>query len=46
MRELSNDELTEINGGSFGLGKLTLISLGFAFAIGVIDGLFRPLRCR
>ena len=44
MKELSQKELCDINGGShlaLGLG----IIAGITFIIGVIDGYVRPLKC-
>lgn len=44
MRELSSNELNEVNGGggiSFGLA----VFAGITFIIGVIDGYVRPLKC-
>lgn len=43
MKEISNLELHQINGGGIGLG-LAIIS-GVTFLIGVIDGYVRPLKC-
>ena len=45
MKELTQDELANVNGG-LKIGTITLFSLGAAFVIGIIDGFFRPLKCR
>jgi len=45
MKEMNNQELIKVNGG-FSITKATLITMGITFAIGVIDGFLRPLRCR
>lgn len=46
MKELSNEELMEVQGGGIGFGAGLLIIAGIAFAVGVIDGIVRPLPCR
>ncbi len=45
MKDLTNKELNEINGGGINLGIGVLIGAGITFLIGVIDGFFRPLKC-
>ncbi len=45
MKKLSKQELLQIKGGSFTLGKAALIASGIVFLIGAIDGFLRPLRC-
>jgi class IIb bacteriocin, lactobin A/cerein 7B family len=45
MKELTKDELNNINGGGISLGTLALVSLGIAFIVGVVDGYLRPLKC-
>lgn len=42
---LNNLELNDIRGGSFSLGLLIGIASLITFAIGVIDGYVRPLKC-
>jgi len=44
MKELTKNELKNINGGGIGVGLL--IGAGVVFIIGVIDGFVRPLACR
>ena len=44
MKEMNNQELIKVNGG-FSVTRATLIAMGITFAIGIIDGLLRPLRC-
>ena len=45
MQELKKAELLEINGGGITLAGGFMIVAGVVFAIGVIDGYLRPLRC-
>ena len=45
MKNLTNEELKEINGGGISFGILAGIAAGISFIIGVIDGLIRPLKC-
>ena len=44
MRELSNQEMFNINGGN-GVAIGFFIAAGITFLIGVIDGYVRPLKC-
>lgn len=43
MEKLSNEQLSKVEGGGFGIGLL--IAAGIIFLIGAIDGYMRPLRC-
>lgn len=43
---LNNAELNNIYGGGFSLGLSIAIAALITFAIGVIDGYIRPLKCR
>ena len=45
MIEISNNELKQINGGSFNVGIAIAIAAGITFIVGVIDGIVRPLKC-
>ncbi len=45
MKELKEQELKNVKGGGISIGVATLITVGAAFLIGVIDGLVRPLKC-
>ena len=45
MKNLSNQELMEIQGGGISLSVGLLIGAGVVFLIGVIDGYIRPLKC-
>ena len=44
MEEIKNEKLVSIEGG---ISKWAAIGIGAAvvFVIGVIDGIFRPLKC-
>ncbi len=44
MKELTNVELMDINGGFGAWGFIKVVS-GIIFLIGVVDGFVRPLRC-
>ena len=46
MKELTKNELRQINGGGISIELLTIVTLGVAFVAGIIDGFFRPLKCR
>ena len=46
MKELTKNELLDIEGGSVSLGVCLVIGAGIVFLLGVIDGLVRPLECR
>ncbi len=45
MKNLTNDELKNVDGGGFKLGIGLGIAAGVTFIIGFIDGLIRPLKC-
>ena len=45
MKNVNDKELMSVEGGSIKLGIAFGIAAGVTFIIGVIDGLFRPLRC-
>ncbi len=45
MIEISNNELKQIDGGSFNVGIAIAIAAGITFIVGVIDGIVRPLKC-
>ena len=44
MKELSVEEMHDINGGSKAVIGLAIVA-GITFLIGVIDGFIRPLKC-
>lgn len=44
MKEIKEKELNEINGGISMWGAIG-IGAAIVFAIGIIDGYFRPLKC-
>ncbi|MDD2469424.1 MAG: hypothetical protein PHI22_00630 [Bacilli bacterium] len=43
---LSNAELNDIYGGGFSISLSLAIAALVTFAVGIIDGYVRPLRCR
>lgn len=45
MRNLSDKELMSVDGGAVKIGVVVGIAAGVTFLIGLIDGLFRPLKC-
>lgn len=45
MKNIIDNELKKIDGGGVNIGAIFGIAAGVTFIIGVIDGLFRPLRC-
>ena len=45
MKNITDNELKKIDGGGVNFGAIFGIAAGVTFIIGVIDGLFRPLRC-
>lgn len=45
MKDLTDKELMNVNGGGFHIGIGFGIIAGVTFLIGVIDGIIRPLRC-
>lgn len=45
MKELNEQELTEIQGGGISVGTCLLIVAGVTFVVGFIDGIVRPLKC-
>lgn len=46
MKKISDLELKKINGGGFSIGIALGVGAGVTFLVGMIDGLFRPLKCR
>ena len=44
MKELTKNELLDIEGGSLSLGVCLVIGAGIVFLLGVIDGLVRLLE--
>ena len=45
MNKLSDKELMNIEGGAVKAGLIIGIGAGITFLIGLIDGIFRPLKC-
>lgn len=45
MKNLTDEELKNINGGGINIGFLMGIGAVVTFLIGVVDGLIRPLKC-
>ena len=45
MKNLTNEELKNVNGGGVNIGLIVGIVAGATFLISVIDGIFRPLKC-
>ena len=45
MKNLTNEELKNIDGGGVNIGLLVGIAAGVTFIIGLIDGIIRPLKC-
>lgn len=45
MKKLTNEELMTIDGGAIKAGLIAGLIAGVTFIIGVIDGIFRPLKC-
>ncbi len=45
MKELTKENLKEINGGAISVGWLAFVPFGVSFLIGLIDGYIRPLKC-
>ncbi len=45
MIELKQKDLEKIKGGASKIGVFAGIVAGVVFAIGILDGLVRPLRC-
>lgn len=43
---LTNEELKNTTGGAIKYGVLVAVSGVVAFIAGIIDGYFRPLKCR
>lgn len=46
MKNLCDKELMNVEGGGLNLGIAALVGMGISFLIGVVDGIFRPFRCR
>ena len=45
MKNLNDKELMNVEGGAAKFGIALGIAAGVTFIIGLIDGLFRPLKC-
>ena len=45
MKNINDKELMSIEGGAIKLGIAFGIAAGVTFLIGVIDGVWRPLKC-
>lgn len=45
MKELTKEELLDVQGGGITIGGVLLVIAGVTFVIGVIDGIVRPLKC-
>lgn len=45
MKNLNDNELMNIEGGAIKVGLVIGIGAGITFLIGLIDGIFRPLKC-
>ena len=45
MKNLNDKELMNIEGGAIKAGLVIGIAAGVTFLIGLIDGIFRPLKC-
>lgn len=45
MKNLTNEELKNVNGGGINIGVIAGIAAGITFLIGIIDGIIRPLKC-
>lgn len=45
MTEIKNEEAMEIKGGGISLVAIGAIYAAITFAIGIIDGFTRPLKC-
>ena len=45
MKNLNDKELMTVEGGAIKIGAIVGIAAGITFVIGLIDGLFRPLKC-
>lgn len=45
MKELTVENMKEINGGGITVWGVIGIAVGVIFVIGVIDGFVRPLKC-
>lgn len=43
---MSNEELQNVYGGAVKWAALGIISTAVTFIIGLVDGYFRPLKCR
>lgn len=45
MKNLTNEELKNVNGGGINIGVIAGIAAGITFIVGIIDGIIRPLKC-
>ena len=45
MKSLNDKELMSVSGGGVNISAIVGIAAGITFLIGIIDGLFRPLKC-
>ena len=45
MKELTKEELLDVQGGGITIGGVLLVIAGVTFVVGVVDGIVRPLRC-
>ena len=46
MKNLSDKELMNVDGGAVNVGIIAGIAAGIAFIVGILDGVVRPLKCR
>ncbi len=46
MRELTNEEMLNVNAGSISAGAVAAIVAGISFLVGILDGYVRPYKCR
>ncbi len=45
MKNLTDKELANIDGGAFKIGIFVGVAAGITFLIGLVDGIMRPLKC-
>lgn len=45
MKELTNEELINVNGGAVKSSVIAIIGAGIVFIVGFINGLRRPYSC-